>query len=147
MWDCRTNIHFVGTKQGTCGWEMIQVVSTKQLKIETCSQREAACFSLADLSQQGSSAGFSFAKCHIRVGKLMGFCFNRTRFDTGSQAKFSYVRDFYLCSSGTSPDIDIFQNVLVNIDIDIFEICRYIDYRYKYSIFHQQNRGKNTQIG
>ena len=57
-----------------------QVVSTKQLKIETCSQPEAACSSLADLSQQGSSAGFGFAKCHIRVGKLIGFCFNRTRF-------------------------------------------------------------------
>ena len=80
MWDCRTSIHFVGTKPGTCGWEMIQVVSTKQLKIETCSQPEAACSSLADLSQQGSSAGFGFAKCHIRVGKLIGFCFNRTRF-------------------------------------------------------------------
>ena len=59
---------------------MIQVVSTKQLKVETCSQPEAACSSLADLSQQGSSAGFGFAKCHIRVGKLIGFCFNRTRF-------------------------------------------------------------------
>ena len=40
-------------------------------------------------------------------------------------------------------DIDIFKNLLV--DIDIFQICRYIDYRYKYSIFHQQIRGKKGQ--
>ena len=32
-------------------------------------------------------------------------------------------------------------------DINIFQICRYIDYRYKYSIFHPQIRRKNTKIG
>ena len=33
-----------------------------------------------------------------------------------------------------------FQNgrIDINIDIDIFQICRCIDYRYKYSIFHRQ---------
>ena len=41
--------------------------------------------------------------------------------------------------------VDIFQTLLVDIDIDIFQICRYIDYRYKYSIFHQQIRGKKGQ--
>ena len=82
-------------------------MSTKQLKIETCSQPEATCSSLADLSQQGSSAGFGFAKCHIRVGKLIGFCFNRTRFNREapknriSSEVFPRWRLLSLCSSGT----------------------------------------------
>ena len=46
-------------------------------------------------------------------------------------------------------NIDIDKEILENIDIDIdiFQICRYIDNRYKYSIFHPQIRGKNTKIG
>ena len=31
------------------------------------------------------------------------------------------------------------------IDIDIFQICRYIDYRYKHSIFHEQIGRKKQQ--
>ena len=54
-------------------------------------------------------------------------------------AKFESIRHFI--------DIDILQNCLIDIDIDIFQICRYIDYRYKYSIFHPQIRAKNTKIG
>ena len=46
------------------------------------------------------------------------------------------------CASGI---VFLIGLVYVDIDIDIFQICRYIDYRYKHSIFHEQIGRKKQQ--